>query len=172
MRAGYLLALAVLITATGCASTPIATDLAAVTANPKQFRNEYIQITAPVLENSAPQGDDYRTWSFSIGESADYRIMASEEGFNPSTIDKAYRLVEEARRAGKPVTVTGKLRVGPYRELESGTELELVSIRYRDTEINTDRGPFVNRYYYYPYSYHGPFFLHLGHHHGYGYYHY
>ena len=116
-----------------------------------------------MIDNPVVKGNDYRTWNFTLGTSADYRIVASEEGFNPSTIDRAYRLVEEARQAGEPVTVTGKLRVGPYSRLESGMELELISIRYRDTEINTDKGPFVNRYYY---PYQGPLFLHFGFHHG------
>ena len=166
MQARFILLFTLLACLAGCASTPIAVDTATVIANPDQFRNKYIQITAPVLENSPPRGDDYRTWIFSIGTSANYQIMASEEGFNPATIEKAYRLVEEARRTGEPVTVTGKLRVGPYRELESGMEVELVSVRYRDTEINTDRGPFVGRYYY-PYYYPGPVFLHFGYYHHY-----
>jgi len=151
MQARFFLLFAFLSCLAGCASTPIAVDTATVIANPDQFRNKY---------------NDYRTWIFSIGTSANYQIMASEEGFNPSTIEKAYSLVEEAHRAGEPVTVTGKLRVGPYRELESGMEVELVSVRYRDTEINTDRGPFVGHYYY-PYYYPRPVFLHFGYYHHY-----
>ena len=147
----------------GCASVPIPTTLPEVVANPNQFRNEYIEMTALVAQNPPPQGDDYRTWSFTIEGSSDYRILASEEGFNPSTIEKAYNLVEEARKAREPVTITGRLRVGPYRELESGMEIELVSVRYRNTKINTDKGPFVD----YPY-YRGPVFLHFGYYHHYG----
>jgi hypothetical protein len=152
----------------GCASTPIPTTLSAVVADPYQFRNEYIEITAMVAQNPPPQGDDYRTWSFTVNGSSEYRLLASEEGFNPSTIEKAYHLVEEARLAGEPVTITGKLRVGPYGELESGMEIELVSVRYRYTEIRTDKGPFIH----YPY-YHGPVFLHFGYyyHHGHSHHH-
>jgi hypothetical protein len=147
----------------GCASAPIPTTLPAVVADPSQFRNKYIEITALVAQNPPPQGDDYRTWSFTVNGSGEYRLMASEEGFNPSTIDKAYYLVEDARNASEPVTITGRLRVGPYRELKSGMEIELVSVRYRDTEIRTDKGPFIH----YPY-YHGPVFLHFGYYHHYG----
>lgn len=155
---------ALLVCLAGCASAPISTSLPAVAANPDRFRNEYIAITALVVDNPPPQGDDYRTWSFTVGGAGDYRIIASEEGFNPSTIDKAYNLVEEARKAGEPVTITGRLRVGPYRELEAGMEIELVSVLYRDAEINTDKGPFVRGYYYYPHYYHGPVYLHFGYH--------
>ena len=162
MNSRYLSAFAFLMFAVGCASSPISADISAVTASPGQFKNHYIEITAPVLENSPPQGDVYRTWAFSVGASSAYRILATEEGYNPATIEKAYRLVEEARKAGDAVTVTGRLRVGPYRELESGVELDLVSVRYGSTEINTDRGPFVRRYYR---PYHGSLFFHFGHHH-------
>jgi hypothetical protein len=164
MSARYLLSFATLIFLTGCASAPIATDLSSIVENPDEFRNKRIEITGVVLDNPAPQGDEYRTWTFVIGSRRTYRVAASEEGFNPSTIEKAYRLVEEARRAGDEITVTGMLRVGPYREIESGMEVELDSVRYRDTEINTDRGPYVR--YYYPYYYHpDPFFYHYGHYH-------
>ena len=89
--------------------------------------------------------------------------MASEEGFNPSTIEKAFHLVEKARQAGDAVTVTGRLRVGPYREIQSGMEVELDSVRYRDIEIRTDKGPFVRTYY--------PDHYYWSSHWGYGFYH-
>ena len=155
--------LVLLMAAFGCASPPIAAELSAVVENPGEYRNRRIEITGPILENRPPQGDEYRTWTFSIGSSETYRIMASEEGFNPSTIEKAYHLVEQARQAGDAVTVTGKLRVGPYREIQSGMEVELDSVRYRDTEIRTDRGPFVRTYY--PYDYYWPPFWSPGFHH-------
>ena len=106
VRYSVLILLFIMLLA-GCASTPIPTTLPAVVANPEQFRNEYIEITALVVQNPPPQGDDYRTWSFTVNGSVTYRLMASEEGYNPSTIDKAYHLVEEARKAGEPVTITG-----------------------------------------------------------------
>jgi hypothetical protein len=154
----------------GCASAPVATDLETVEANPNQFRNRYIEITAPVLENPPPQGDQYRTWTFIVGASDTHRIMVSEEGFNPGTIEKAYRLVERTRKAGDDVTVIGRLRVGPYREIKSGAEIELSSVRYRGVEINADSGPFVTNYYYPyydPFFYNGPFFWPHRHYHPY-----
>ena len=161
--ARYLPVIAILIGIglVGCASTPVATDLPTIIENPSEFRNTRVRITAPILTNSPPQGDEYRTWIFIVGLSETYRVMASEEGFNPSTIEKAYRLVEDARKAGGQVTVTGKLRVGPYHEIESGMEIELDSVRYGDVEIRTDKGPFVGRSY--PY-YHGPIHWHFGYH--------
>lgn len=163
MNAKYLLFSVILANLVGCASLPMATDLSEVMDDPHQFRNRRIEITAPVVENPPPQGDAYRTWTFIVGSSGTYRIVVSEQGFNPSTIEKAYRLVEEARRAGDEVTLTGRLRVGPYREIESGIEVELDSVRYRGTEIRTDKGPFVRHYrYYYPYYYDGPPMWHYG----------
>jgi hypothetical protein len=161
-HAGYSIPLVVLLMhSIGCASIPVSTSLPAVVQDPDSFRNKHVEITAPVLENHPPKGDNYRTWSFEIGKDDDHRITASEEGYNPSTIDRAYYLVEEAQKSGEPITITGKLRVGPYQALESGMEIELISVRYRGMEIKTDKGPFV-RDYYYPY-YHGSLFLHYGH---------
>ncbi|MBI4832076.1 MAG: hypothetical protein HY801_11110 [Candidatus Lindowbacteria bacterium] len=58
------------------------------------------------------------------------------------------------RYLAEPLTVTGKLRVGPYREIGAGMEIDLDSVRYKEMQIRTDQGPFVQDYYYYPY--HGP----------------
>lgn len=158
--------LILLLTTIGCASTPIATDLPTVTDNPLLFKNKRVEIRSSVLENSPPRGDEYRTWSFFIGTSIGSRIMVSEEGFNPSTIEKAYRLVEEASTKGDEITITGTVRVGPYQEFESGMEVELDSVRYRDIIINTDRGPYVGYYdpYYYHYHYYPPYSWHYRYH--------
>lgn len=166
MRAGYWLLSAVLLAfAAGCASTPISTTLPDIAEHPERFRNKYVEITARVIDNPPPRGDDYRTWSFTLDGTGDRHIVASEEGFNPSTIDKAYYLVEKARKAGEPVSVTGKLRVGPHNELGAGMQIELVGVRYGGTEIRTDKGPFVNRYYYGPpVFFHFGYFYHHGHH--------
>lgn len=168
MNVRRVAAVASLVALTGCATTPIPADLASLTQNPAEYKNKRILVTGKVLENNPPQGDEYRTWSFVLGGPETYRITASEEGYNPSTIDKAYRLVEQARREGGKLTVTGRLRVGPYREIRKGTEIELDSVSYAGAQIGTDRGPFV-RHYYYPYYYHGPFFFHYGFHHHYYY---
>jgi hypothetical protein len=163
-------AIILIIFATGCASAPIVTNPATLAENPLQFKNRRIEITGPVLENYAPGGDEYRTWTFFMGLSGNSRIMLSEEGFNPSTIEKAYQLVEEARREGDEITVTGRLRVGPYEEFKSGKVIELDSVRYRDVEINTDMGPYVGDYYPYYYHYYPPPYWYYRHHSYYYYY--
>ena len=168
-HAGNFILLSVLLLhSIGCASVPLSTSLHAVAQDPDSFKNKHIEITAPALVNPAPKGDIYRTWSFTIGGDRNHRITASEQGYNPSTIDRAYHLVEEARKSGEPITIVGRLRVGPYQALESGMEIELQSVRYRGMEIKTDKGPFVRDYY--PY-YHGSLFLHFGHYHHYGHHH-
>lgn len=156
MNIKYPFLFALILWTFGCASTPIATNISTVAEDPYQFRNKRIEITAPVIQNTAPRGDEYRTWTSIIGSSESYQIMLSEEGFNPATIEKAYLLVEEARKKGDPITVTGRLRVGPYQDIESGLEIEVDSIQYKNVRIGTDRGPFVREYYYHPYYYHGP----------------
>ena len=154
----------VTLTIGGCASAPIATTLTAVTENPAQYRNEKIELTAPVIDNPPPTGDLYRTWTFVIGHPEKGRILVTEAGYNPATINKAYHLVDEAERAGAPVTVTGKLRIGPYESLRSGAELDLDSVSYGNTTIDTDEGPYTggyySPYYYSPYYYRGPLLWH------------
>ena len=168
-HAGYsILLLVLLMYSIGCASIPVSTSFPAIEKDPEGFKNKYVEFTAPVLDNPPPKGDNYRTWSFVIGMDDNHRITVSEEGYNPSTIDRAYYLVEEAQRSGEPITITGRLRVGPYRALESGMEIELVSVRHRGIEIRTDKGPFVRDYY--PY-YHGSLFFHFGHYRHYGHHH-
>jgi hypothetical protein len=157
----------------GCASAPKATTLTAIAENPDQYRNENVELTAPVLENPPPSGDLYRTWTFLIGHPERGRILVTEAGYNPATISKAYRLVDEAMRAGEPITVTGKLRIGPYESLRAGAEIELKSVSYGGTTIDTDEGPYVggyySPYYYSPYYYRGPYLWGHGFHpYGYG----
>lgn len=163
MDARYLLVAGLLAGIIGCASAPIVTDMSAIVDDPGSFKNKRIEVSAPVLENSPPQGDEYRTWTFFVGSSSAYRVMASEEGFNPATIEKAYRLVESARETGDEVKIIGRLRVGPYREIRSGLEVDLESVEYGGFRVDTDRGPFVQPYYpYYPYHYPGPMFWYFG----------
>jgi hypothetical protein len=68
--------------------------------------------------------------------------MAVETGFNPETIERAYRLVDSARLRGEQVTVTGKLK-----DSKSGLKLDLDSVRYGSAIVKTDEGPFVEDYY-------------------------
>lgn len=142
-----MLILIALFGSVGCASTPLATSLPEIVREPDRFKNKHIAITAPVLENRPPAGDNYRTWSFTLGGDAPHQITATEEGFNPATIDRAYLLVDDAMKAGDPVTITGRLRLGPYKALEQGMAIELGSVTYGGVRIGTDKGPFVGRSY-------------------------
>jgi hypothetical protein len=143
----------------GCASAPIPATLTAISENPQEYRNELVTITAPVLSNPAPSGDIFRTWTFTVGSPQTGRIMVTESGFNPTTINKAYNLVAEAAEEGAPVTITGELRVGPYRALREGTEIDLESVTYKGITIDTDEGSYEGGYYprYSPFFYPGPY---------------
>ncbi len=162
----FLILFVALVVLAGCATTPpVLANLASVTQDPEPYRNKRIEVTAPVLDNPPPAGNTYRTWSFVTGSPESGSIMVYKSGYNPSTIDKAYKLVEEARQAGQPVTITGKVRVGPYGALRSGMEIDLETVSYNGTEINTRSGPYVGGYYYSPYFYAGPTFFIVDHHH-------
>jgi hypothetical protein len=156
MRKLHILLMVIPLWVWGCASTPIPTTLTAVTENPQEYRNELVTMSAPVLSNPAPSGDIFRTWTFTIGSPQTGRIMVTESGYNPTTINKAYNLVAEAVKDGAPITVTGELRVGPYKALREGTEIDLKSVSYKGITIATNEGPYEGGYYYYP-AY-GPFF--------------
>ncbi len=150
----FIAAVAVLA---GCATAPpIPADLTSIQQNPAEFKNKEVEVTAPVLENPPPMGSSYLTWNLTLGSSETGIIRVTKAGYNPATIDRAYRVVEDARRAGQPVTITGKLHVGPYRALRSGMEIELDTVGYDGTVIDTNRGPYVDGYY--PYYYPPPFF--------------
>jgi hypothetical protein len=166
MNAKYLVVLLAALAMAGIASSAMAVELAAVMANPQQFEGKEVTLTAPIAENRVPEGGEYRTWSFVLDScgAAGATVTAVESGFNPETLEKAYRLVEEARLKGDPVTMTGKLE-----EEKLGMRLELSSVQYGLSRVNTDEGPFVEDYYgddaypgtprfYAGYPYYGPDF--------------
>lgn len=161
MRKLYiLLSLTLAMRAWGCASTPIPATLTDISENPQEYRNELVTVTAPVLSNPAPSGDIFRTWTFTIGSPETGRIMVTESGYNPTTINKAYNLVAEAVKDEAPITVTGELRVGPYGALREGEEIDLESVSYKGTTIATEEGPYEGGYYYpgyAPFFYPGPY---------------
>jgi hypothetical protein len=137
----YMIVLAMAVVSVvlaGCASTPMATDLSAVMQEPAQYENKTLEFTAYVAENQVPQGDEYRTWDFVLDSCDHGKLTVKEEGFNPAKIEEGYYLVEKARLEGDPVTV-----VGTVRKTDSGLRMELASVRYEDTVVNTDTGPFV-----------------------------
>ena len=125
----------------GWASAATAADLTTVLEHPDQFFNQRIEITAPVVENAAPTGAEFKRWSFTAGAS-DAKLAVSEAGFNPATIMNAHRLVEQARQAGDEITITGELERG-----DSGLIMKVDSVLHGDTRINTDEGPFVEEFY-------------------------
>jgi hypothetical protein len=162
-----------LVLVAGCATTPVPVGIDALMQNPSLYRNKTVEVTGPVLSNPPPSGDLYRTWNFQIGTPELGRIMVTESGYNPATINKAYYLVDEAAKAGEPVTVTGTLRVGPYKSLKGGAEIQLRTVTYRNVTIDTSEGPYVGGYYspyyypyyspfFYPYYYRSPFFWDRG----------
>ncbi len=138
MPGRYLLVLAVAVTLAGCASAPTATDLSAVLETPHEFEGSKVELSAVVAENVVPQGEEYRTWTFVLDSCDMGRLTAVEEGFNPAVIQEAFYLVDKARLEGGLVTVTGDLT-----QTEDGLRLKVASVKYGDTLINTDAGPFV-----------------------------
>lgn len=146
--------LLIVLTFAGCATTPpVQVPLSSITEYPDQYRNENVEVTAHVLNNPPPTGDLYRTWNFLIGEPGE-RILVSEAGYNPSTINRAYHLAKLAQTDNKPITVTGKLRVGPHRALKTGIEIDLDTLSYMGTTVDLEAGPFSSVYRYpYPYPY-------------------
>jgi hypothetical protein len=135
----------------GCATKPpMRISLSAIAQNPAEYKDENVEVTAPVLDNPRPMGDIYRTWDFTLGSPETGTILVSEAGYNPSTINKAYNLVQQAKADGQPVTVTGKLRIGPYRALKTGKEIALRSVTYKGTTIDLEEGPFTTAFYPYP----------------------
>jgi hypothetical protein len=122
----------------GWTAQATAADLETVTSNPDRFLNQKVEITAPVLENPAPQGAEFKAWDFVVGR-AGHGLPVYEKGFNPAVIVRAHRLVEQARLAGDDITITGTLKHGAY-----GPIVRLDSVRYGDAAMATDVGPFVD----------------------------
>jgi hypothetical protein len=152
MKSRWLIFLlsALLVTASCATKPPVRTSLSAITQNPAEYKDQNVQVTAPVLENPSPQGDVYRTWNFIIGSPETGRVLVTEAGYNPSAINKAYTLVQEAKTDGQPITVTGKVRVAPHKALQTGTEIDLRSVTYKGTTVTLEEGPFGTAYYPYP----------------------
>ena len=141
MNSRTLMTLLAAVALIGWTSAATATDLTTVLEHPDRFLGQRIAITAPVVENSAPTGAEFKRWSFTAG-SSDHKLSVSEAGFNPATIMDAHGLVEQARRAGDEITVAGTLKTA-----ESELIMKMDSVLYGDTRINTDEGPFVDEFY-------------------------
>lgn len=57
-------------------------------------------------------------------------------------ITKCVNLAEEAKENNEKITVTGRLRQDGYREIISGTILEIETFKYKGYKIDTDFGEF------------------------------
>jgi len=158
MNGRYLIAVVAALAVIGLSAPAAAADLTMILENPQQYEGKQVTITAPIAENMVPEGGEYRTWSFVLDScGAAGLLTATESGFNPQTIEEAYRLVEEARLSGEPVTVTGTLE-----ESALGMELALNTVEYAGTKVNTDGAPFVDTYWYGDDGYPGPVYFYEG----------
>jgi len=143
MNIKYIATMVAALAVLGMTMPATAADLATIMQNPQQFEGKKVSITAPIMVNMVPEGGEYRTWTFVLDACrAGKGLKVAESGFNPETIEEAYRLVEEARLRGDQLTVTGKLEKG-----DLGMQLALDSVTYGDVRVKTDEGPFVEDYY-------------------------
>jgi hypothetical protein len=136
-----LILVATMIFAFGLTSTAVAAEFSAVVKAPDQYFGKQIEITAPVAVNSEPRGGEYKTWNFTVGSQSS-QLKVEDKGFNPAVIEKAYMLVEEARRAGNEMTFSGRLKA-----TDEGPVFELRTLQYNGTTIHMNEGPFVNPVY-------------------------
>ncbi|GAB4335306.1 MAG: hypothetical protein Kow0099_07660 [Candidatus Abyssubacteria bacterium] len=141
MQSKYLITILMATFLVAWKDAPTPTDLRSLVDKPERFAGKEVEITAHVSENQAPTGREYKRWSFLV-ENGESSLEVYENGFNPATIVDGYRLVEEARLTGDPVTVTGRLRVD-----KQPMSLQLDSVRYGETRVDTDAGPFVQTYF-------------------------
>ena len=129
----------------GWRSAPtIATDLSQILDDPSKFDRERVEFSARVADNPTPTGAQFKRWAFTVASNDADHLRVYENGFNPATILKAHYLVEEARKAGGQVILTGKLRAGHGWHEDSGMKLQLDSVRYGGNTVLTDVGPFVD----------------------------
>ncbi|UCD58376.1 MAG: hypothetical protein JSV16_04470 [Candidatus Hydrogenedentota bacterium] len=127
--------------AAGCATTaPVKLELNEVITNPQAHKNERVEVTGDVIDYEPARGDAYRTLQFTLGLGPDEKILVFSAGYTADAIAKASKLVEEAFRAREPITVAGKLRVGPEAETVGGVELRLERVEYRGRKIDVTRG--------------------------------
>jgi hypothetical protein len=107
---------------------------------PFLYRNKKVEISGNVVRNEY-YGDKYVTWQLIMEENGK-RIYCYEDGDNPDVITKCVNLAEEAKENDEKIVVTGKLRHGGYREIISGTILEIDTFEYKGYKIDTDFGEF------------------------------
>lgn len=130
-----------LVTCTGCAlGPPMEVTVPDLVDMPSLYRNKKVEISGYVVRNEY-YGDKYVTWQLIMEENGK-RIYCYEDGDNPDIITKCVNLAEEARENNEKVIVTGRLRQGGYREIISGTILEIDIFEYKGYKIDTDFGEY------------------------------
>lgn len=107
---------------------------------PSLYRNKKVAISGYVVRNEY-YGDKYVTWQLIMEENGK-RISCYEDGDNPDVITKCVNLAEEAKENNEKIIVTGRLREGGYREIISGTILEIDTFEYKGYKIDTDFGEY------------------------------
>ncbi len=131
----------VITTFVGCIyGPPMKVSLSNLVDTPSLYRNKKVEISGNVVRNEY-YGDKYVTWQLIMEENGK-RIYCYEDGDNPDVITKCVNLAEEAKENNEKITVTGRLRQGGYREIISGTILEIETFEYKGYKIDTDFGEF------------------------------
>ncbi len=131
----------VITTFVGCIyGPPMKVSLSDLVDTPSLYRNKKVEFSGYVVRNEY-YGDKYVTWQLIMEENGK-RIYCYEDGDNPDVITKCVNLAEEARENDEKITVTGRLRQGGYREIVSGTILEIDTFEYKGYKIDTDFGEF------------------------------
>lgn len=120
-------------------SKPVRTDVETVVGNLETYKNEYVELTAHVIDYEPDRGDTYRTLYFTIGLEPDEKIAVSAAGYTAEAISKASILVGEAFEAHGLLTVTGKLKVGKQQQ-STAAELKLRSVEYEGRKIDVRQG--------------------------------
>jgi len=126
-------------TVAGCVyGPPIKVTVPDLVDMPSLYRNKKVEISGYVVRNEY-SGDRFVNWQLIMEENGK-RIYCYEDGDNPDIITKCLNLAEEAKKNNEKVIVTGRLRVGGYREIISGTILEIDTFEYKGYKIDTDFG--------------------------------
>lgn len=131
----------VVVSFTGCIyGPPMKVNLSNLVDTPFLYRNKKVEFSGYVVRNEY-YGDKYVTWQLIMEENGN-RIYCYEDGDNPDVITKCVNLAEEAKENNEKIIVTGRLRQGGYREIVSGTILELEIFEYKGYKIDTDFGEY------------------------------
>jgi hypothetical protein len=124
--------------ALGCATGPATrVGVDEVMRQPKEYKNERVELTGLVEDYKPVQGDIYRTLIFTLAQAPEEKILVVGAGYTAEAIAKASFLLEQAYEAKEPITVVGKLKLNE----KAPPEVQLESIRYRGQEVKITGGP-------------------------------